>query len=98
MRLELASMLVVLLSCAFAITSGSAQGTPITMDDDRSKQVDEYVERQMKMRQIPGLSLAVVRDGKVIKVQGYGLANVENSVPATPETAFLLASVTKQFT
>jgi CubicO group peptidase (beta-lactamase class C family) len=52
----------------------------------------------MKTLAVPGLSLAVIRDGKVIKIQGYGLANVENSVPATPDTAYLLASMTKQFT
>jgi CubicO group peptidase (beta-lactamase class C family) len=52
----------------------------------------------MKDLSIPGLSVAVIRDGKVIKLQGYGLANAENSVPTTPETAYLLASVTKQFT
>jgi CubicO group peptidase (beta-lactamase class C family) len=39
--------------------------------------VDDYINSQMQRRHIPGLSLAVVRDGKIIKVKGYGLANVE---------------------
>ena len=60
--------------------------------------VDEYVQAEMKKRQIPGLALAVIRDGQVVKLKGYGFANLEHDVPATPDTVFKLASVTKQFT
>lgn len=60
--------------------------------------VDEYIEREMKSRRIPGVALAVVRDGVVVKQQGYGVANLEHAVPVTPDTVFELASLTKQFT
>jgi D-alanyl-D-alanine carboxypeptidase len=60
--------------------------------------VDSYVTAQMKRRSIPGLALAVIRHGKVIKMRGYGLANVELGVPVHSDTVFDLASVTKQFT
>jgi D-alanyl-D-alanine carboxypeptidase len=59
--------------------------------------VDDYINAQMLRRHIPGLSLAVVRDGKIIKVKGYGLANVETNSPATPETVYKIASISKQF-
>jgi CubicO group peptidase (beta-lactamase class C family) len=59
---------------------------------------DEYLQAEMKKRRIPGLALAVVKNGEVVKVQGYGLANLEHDAPVTPETVFELASVTKQFT
>jgi len=36
--------------------------------------------------------------GKIVKVRGYGVANLEHDVPVTPETVFELASVTKAFT
>ncbi|HEU5237777.1 MAG TPA: serine hydrolase domain-containing protein, partial [Pyrinomonadaceae bacterium] len=52
----------------------------------------------MQKRRIPGLALAVVKDGKVIKAQGYGVANLETEAPVTPETVFELASITKTFT
>ncbi|HEV2763431.1 MAG TPA: serine hydrolase domain-containing protein [Pyrinomonadaceae bacterium] len=52
----------------------------------------------MRERHVPGLALAVVRDGKVIKARGYGLANVELNVPVTTETVFEIGSVTKQIT
>ena len=60
--------------------------------------LDDLLKTKMETRKIPGLSLVVVRDGKVIKSMGYGLANVETETPATPETVYQLASVTKQFT
>jgi CubicO group peptidase (beta-lactamase class C family) len=52
----------------------------------------------MKSRRLPGLSLAVVQDGKVVKARGYGYANLELDVPARAETVYQSASVGKQFT
>ncbi|HET7456992.1 MAG TPA: serine hydrolase domain-containing protein, partial [Gemmatimonadaceae bacterium] len=46
----------------------------------------------------PGASLLVVRDGRVLRKKGYGLAEVETRRPVTPETDFRLASLSKQFT
>jgi len=63
----------------------------------RVDKVDDYVKAEMQKQRIPGLSLAVVKEGKVIKAEGYGLANVEHNVPARPETVYKIASVSKQF-
>jgi CubicO group peptidase (beta-lactamase class C family) len=63
----------------------------------RGDQVDDFIAAQMARLQIPGLAVAVVREGKAVKVQGYGLANVELNVPVTADTVFPLASVSKQF-
>jgi CubicO group peptidase (beta-lactamase class C family) len=60
--------------------------------------VDEYIRGEMKKRRIPGLALVVIRDGEVVKMEGYGMATLEHDVPVTPDTVFELASVTKQFT
>jgi len=60
--------------------------------------VDAYIRSEMQTRQIPGLALLVVRDGKILKQQGYGLSNIELQVPVTPETVFQSGSVGKQFT
>jgi CubicO group peptidase (beta-lactamase class C family) len=46
----------------------------------------------------PGASLAVTQNGRVIYSKAYGLADVENSVPASTSTNYRLASITKQFT
>jgi CubicO group peptidase (beta-lactamase class C family) len=64
----------------------------------QTDQIDDYIQIEMKKRQIPGLALVVVRGGEVIKMKGYGFANLEHDVPVNPDTVFELASVTKQFT
>jgi len=61
-------------------------------------QVDKLVAAEMARQHIPGVSIAVVRDGKIIKEAGYGLANVEHKVAVTPQTIFQSGSVGKQFT
>ena len=52
----------------------------------------------MREQKIPGVSLGVLRDGKIIKATGYGFANVELNVPVTPQSIFQTGSVGKQFT
>jgi CubicO group peptidase (beta-lactamase class C family) len=64
----------------------------------RADKVDDYVARQLRALHIPGLSLAVVRDGRIIKAQGYGVANIELNVPAASDTVYEIGSMTKQFT
>ena len=64
----------------------------------RADRIDDYIKAEMQKRRIPGLALAVVRNGTVVKMKGYGLANLDHDVPVTPDTVFELASVTKQFT
>jgi len=60
--------------------------------------VDSLVNAEMKSQRIPGLSLVVVRDGKIDYVKGYGYSNLEHQVPVKPETIFQAGSVGKQFT
>jgi beta-lactamase family protein len=50
----------------------------------------------MARTHIPGVSLAV-RAGKVIKAEGYGMADLENVIAVTPQTVFKIGSVSKQF-
>jgi CubicO group peptidase (beta-lactamase class C family) len=49
----------------------------------------------MRTQRIPGLSLAVIQDGRVVKAEGYGFADLAAQVPATPETVYKIASVSK---
>ncbi|HEX9173405.1 MAG TPA: serine hydrolase domain-containing protein [Telluria sp.] len=60
--------------------------------------IDDIVLAEMKRTNTPGLGLAVVRDGKIVREQGYGLANVEHGVPVKAETVFQSGSIGKQFT
>ena len=67
-------------------------------DGEASKKVDEFIASEMREQHIPGAALSVVRDGKIIKTRGYGLANVELDVAVKPESIFQTGSVGKQFT
>jgi D-alanyl-D-alanine carboxypeptidase len=60
--------------------------------------VDDYVKQQIEDRNIAGLAWVVLKDGKVVKQQAWGLANIELNVPVTFENVFPLASITKVFT
>jgi len=76
------------------IASTALAQTPTSAAD----RIDEYVRTEMQRQKIPGLSLLVARDGKIVRAQGYGLSNVELQVPVKPETVFQSGSVGKQFT
>jgi CubicO group peptidase (beta-lactamase class C family) len=73
---------------------GCALVAPPALGDE----VDEYVSATMEELKIPGLSIAIVHKGEPVRLEGYGLANVELEVPVTPDTIFQTGSVGKQFT
>lgn len=62
-----------------------------------SDSIDVFIKNQMKAASIPGLQLAVVRNGKIVKNSTYGMANLEHAIPANGETLFPINSVTKAF-
>ena len=64
----------------------------------QKRQVRKLVEQRMAAQHIPGVAVAVVRQGKPRLIRGFGLASVTHNAPVTPDTVFRLASVTKQFT
>ena len=61
-------------------------------------QLDRAIEEEMARQQIPGLSLAVVRKGEIVRLQAYGFGDLEWRAKATPDTRFEIASMSKMFT
>ena len=59
--------------------------------------IDQIVHQEIDL-QGPGVAIAVVKDGKLVHSEGYGVANLEWDCPIRPDTVFCLASITKQFT
>ena len=74
-----------------------ASGQEQIINADIEQQVDTYLRSEMQMDKIPGLSLTVMRDGKVILTRNLGFADVHGKKPVTSETAFEIGSLTKQF-
>src|SRR5579859_5846732 len=60
--------------------------------------IDRYLQSEMRRQNIPGISLAVVKNGKPLYVKGYGVATLEHDVRIKPQTVFQIGSVGKQFT
>lgn len=75
--------------------SPPAAGAPIT---DFAADLDALVAEAMAEWQVPGLAVAVVRDGAVAVRKAYGQRDVEAGLPVTLDTQFLICSITKTFT
>ncbi|UCC30560.1 MAG: serine hydrolase [Phycisphaerales bacterium] len=59
---------------------------------------DAYAEKMMDRWEVPGMAVGVIKDGKVIYMDGFGYRNVEEGLAVTPETLFAIGSVSKPFT
>ena len=76
-----------------------AQDSPSAeLIDPRVARFSEHLEADRERLRIPGLSAVILEDGEVHWTQGFGYADVEGRVPATPDTLYHIASVTKTFT
>lgn len=66
--------------------------------DDANSLAKQSIQQIMREQRIPGLQIAVVKDDRIVLSESYGMANVENNVPATRTIRFPLNSATKAFT
>jgi CubicO group peptidase (beta-lactamase class C family) len=57
--------------------------------------IDATVSRVMKAAEVPGVGLAILNDGKIVYLKGYGLRDKETNLPMTPQTVMSAASFTK---
>ncbi len=71
-----------------ATLAGSAQADSI----------DDYINTELARQHVPGLALAVIEHGQLVRAQGYGFANLEHHVPVHPDTVFETGSLGMQFT
>lgn len=60
--------------------------------------LDKYIQKGMADWQIPGLSIAIVKDGKTVYMKGFGERNTTTHAPVTEHTLFMIASNSKLFT
>ncbi|MBP7476407.1 MAG: serine hydrolase [Pyrinomonadaceae bacterium] len=81
-------------SLVFVLCVASA----VWAQDPLITEIDLFVTGEMMRQRTPGISIAVVKDGKPMLVKGYGFANIEHQILVKPETIFQSGSVGKQFT
>ena len=94
MHQKIARVLTLSLLLATTLAVG-AQQRPLDAAAIRS--FEAFVEREMKRERMTGLSVAVL-EGDALWARGFGLADVENRVPATEKSSYRMASVTKPMT
>lgn len=70
----------------------------IRQQPDVAASVESEATAALSQGGIPGLSIAVLRDGKTVSAHGFGLAEVDNRVAATENTVYRINSITKAFT
>ena len=60
--------------------------------------LDEYIMDEMQAEHFPGVATVIVKNGEIVWLKCYGFADIENGIPVTDSTQFLLASMSKLFT
>src|SRR5262245_33051003 len=88
---------VVLLLAYLAGVSRAADQTGKLSDEKQSK-IEAAISTFMASSRAPGISVAVVQDGEFVWSAGFGMADLENSVPATSRTLYRLGSISKPIT
>ncbi|WP_207428308.1 serine hydrolase [Pedobacter sp. SYSU D00535] len=87
--------LILPLFCCFSTAYSQA-----SIDDGKALKstihIDNLVKKEMDKQHIFGLSLAIVKNGKLLMAKGYGLADIENNISASEETVYKIGSVSKQ--
>jgi len=78
-------------SLSFSAVSFGAQSAPLA-------DLDAYVARAAKTFEVPGMAVAVVKDGKVLAAKGYGVRKLGEATPVDEHTMFGIGSNTKAFT
>ncbi|MCD9855467.1 beta-lactamase family protein, partial [Epilithonimonas sp. JDS] len=64
---------------------------------NNSDSIDIFIREKMTQMKIPGLQLAIIKNGKLEKLDSYGFANLEHQVPTNSKTTFSINSMTKAF-
>lgn len=76
----------------------SVGAAPRQADAPLDDRVAAFVKSELLAKGVPSVSVAVMRDGKMLLERAWGLADIEKNVSASPTTTYSIASVAKQFT
>jgi serine beta-lactamase-like protein LACTB, mitochondrial len=97
-RLPLYHLLLALLLVGQLSTDAAARPQTNGLPPAVQTRLKDAIAKEMADREVPGLSAAVAVDGKLAWSRGFGRADLENDVAATPTTSYRLASISKPIT
>lgn len=75
--------------------SSMSESPTVTLDSALVSKIEAAISQTMKIYQLPGLSIGIIKDGQVAYTKGFGLAEVGTDRAVTPEIVFQLASNSK---
>ena len=81
-----------------ALASVSAVGQEHSLSAGKRAQIEKAVSAFMTANSVPGVSIAIVENGQSVWSAGFGLADLEDSAPATSSTLYRLGSISKSIT
>ncbi|WP_139367185.1 serine hydrolase [Sediminibacterium ginsengisoli] len=86
------------LSCLLLMLTGFTLALQAQQQSFIKDSLEQYIIRGMKNWQIPGLAIAIVKDGKTVFMKGYGERDMQTHAPVDENTLFMIASNSKLFT
>src|SRR5688572_22487781 len=81
-----------------AISTGPVAAAGFELDAARREKIDAEAQRLIDEQRAPGIAIGIMSEGQIVYAKGFGLANLETGTKVTPETVFMIGSITKQFT
>jgi serine beta-lactamase-like protein LACTB len=83
---------------AVAWVQADATVAPAKGYEEAAKQLDAFISREIKDKDLPALSIALVDDQRIVWAKGFGFADPASKTPATADTVYRVGSVSKLFT
>jgi len=90
-KIRLLSLLIFLMASIVCLAQKASPSHP----SELVKQIDQYVNVVQERYGMPGIALAIVKDGEIIHKKNYGHASIEHNVPITDKSIFRVYSLTK---
>lgn len=87
-------LIIVLGCCLFHLSASTLIAQPNFIKDS----LNSYIEQGMHSWNIPGLAIAIIKDGKIVVMKGFGVRNISTHEPVDENTLFMIASNSKLFT
>jgi CubicO group peptidase (beta-lactamase class C family) len=98
-KMVLLVVAIPLMTCSL-VSQSDSRSRPGSLNESYKQKIERFEREVEELRgtlKIPGLSAVIVSDQDVLWARGFGFADVEHSIPATPDTLYHIASLTKTF-